>query len=167
MWPNRLPRLEGFSYVGFQRYLVTINARCHAAPFADPSVAGELAAQIPPCFAANDFDVLAYCVMPDHVHLLLEGTSSGANLREAVRAWKQRTGYAWKKRMGSQLWQPGFHDRILREGDDTRAVVRYVLQNPVRAGLVKSAGDYPWVGSSRYVVAQLEEHAGDWRPNWQ
>jgi hypothetical protein len=42
MWPNRLPRLEGFSYVGFQRYLVTNNARCHAAPFADPSVAGEL-----------------------------------------------------------------------------------------------------------------------------
>jgi len=37
-----LPRLEGFSYVGFQRYLVTNNARCHAAPFADPSVAGEL-----------------------------------------------------------------------------------------------------------------------------
>ena len=59
--------------------------------------------------------------MPDHLHLLLEGTSDDADLREAVRAWKQRTGYDWKQRTGSRLWQPGFHDRVMRDGDDARA----------------------------------------------
>jgi putative transposase len=167
MWPNRLPRLKGFAYRGFHRYLVTVKAFRHAAPFDDSAVARELATQISPYFAVNDFEVLAYCVMPDHVHLLLEGTSSSADLREAVRVWKQRTGYAWKQRTGSQLWQPGFHDHILREGDDTRMVVRYVLQNPVRAGLVQSAGDYRWIGSSRYTVAELETHAGDWSTDWK
>jgi putative transposase len=104
--------------------------------------------------------------MPDHLHLLLEGSSDAADLREAVRAWKQRTGYDWKARAATQLWQPGFHDRVMREADDTRSVVRYVLENPVRAGLVNSAREYPWSGSSRYTLAELEEHAGAWTPAW-
>jgi REP element-mobilizing transposase RayT len=74
-----------------------------------------VSAQIPPFFAAHRFDVLAYCVMPDHLHPLLEGTSDDADLREAVRAWKQRTAYDWKPRTGTRLWQPGFHDRVMRE----------------------------------------------------
>ena len=167
MWPDRLPRLKGFSYRGFHRYLVTVNASGRSNPFADPDVASELAAQISPHFALNDFEVVAYCVMPDHVHLLLEGTSAAADLCEAVRAWKQRTSYDCRRRTGTRLWQPGFHDRILREGDDTRLVVRYVLQNPVRAGLVQYARDYQWVGSSRYTVAELETHAADWSTGWK
>ena len=65
--------------------------------------------------------VLAYCVMPDHVHVLLEGMTETADLRDAVARWKQRTGYIWRRCYGAQLWQPGYHDRVLREGDDTRA----------------------------------------------
>ena len=167
MWPERVPRLKGFSYRGFQRYLVTINASGHSAPFADAPAASEVAAQISPCFALNRFEVVAYCVMPDHAHLLLEGTSADADLLEAVRLWKQRTGYAWRRSTGGRLWQPGFHDRILREEDDTRLVVRYVLQNPVRAGLVTNIRDYAWLGSSRYTLAELETYAGEWSPDWK
>jgi REP element-mobilizing transposase RayT len=112
MWPSNPPRIKAFPYRGCRRYLITM--------------------KIPPFFAARNFEVLAYCVMPDHLHLLLEGTSEDADLREAVRAWKQWTGYDWKQRTGSRLWQPGFHDRVMRDGDDARAVVAYVLRNPVR-----------------------------------
>jgi putative transposase len=104
--------------------------------------------------------------MPDHVHLLLEGLSDDADLREAVRVWKQKTGYEWKRFARQPLWQTGFHDRVLRDGDDTRAVVRYLLENPVRAGLVKDAADYRWSGSSSYSFAELAAHAGDWSPTW-
>ena len=81
--------------------------------------------------------------MPDHVHLLLEGVDERADVVEALRLWKQLTGFAWKQRRGTQLWQKGFHDRVLRDTDDTRAVVRYVLENPIRAGLVRGVHDYP------------------------
>jgi putative transposase len=87
-------------------------------------------------------------------------------MHEAVRAWKQLVGHAWKRRTGAPLWQTVFHDRVLREGDDSRGVVRYLLNNPVRAGLVNSAADYPWSGSSHYTYKELAEHAGDWRPSW-
>jgi len=41
------------------------------------------------------------------------------------------------------LWQHGFHDRALRQEEDLRAVARYAIANPVRAGLVKRVADYP------------------------
>jgi putative transposase len=167
MWPGRVPRVQGFFYRGNQRYFITLTTHRRARSFATPSHANALAAQIAPFFAVRCFEVLAYCVMPDHVHLLLEGLSDAADLREAIRAWKPRTGYDWKQRTAEYLWQPGFHDRVMREGEDTRLVVRYILHNPVRAGLVTNARDYPWSGSSRYTIAELQEHAGEWSPEWK
>jgi len=41
------------------------------------------------------------------------------------------------------VWQPGFHDHALRKEEDVRAVARYVVANPLRAGLVQRIGDYP------------------------
>jgi len=98
--------------------------------------------------------------MPDHVHTLLEGTTDDADVLETFRVWKQTVGHAWKRRTQAPLWQTGFYDRVLRESDDTRAVVRYLLNNPVRAGLVKDAADYEWSGSSQYTFEELAEHAG-------
>ena len=167
MWPNRVPRVKDFSYRGLHRYFITLTTNFRARSFANETYARALSTQIAPFFAARSFEVIAYCVMPDHLHLLLEGTSVEADLREAVRAWKQRTGYDWKARTGTQLWQPGFHDRVLREHDDTRSVVRYILKNPVRAGLVTAPREYPWLGSLRYTLAELEEHAGGWAPEWK
>ena len=140
--------------------------RNRSRSFTDSNFATSVASRIPPYFASRDFAVPAYCLMPDHVHLLLEGVSDDADLRESVRVWKQVVGFVWKRQTNVQLWQTGFHDHVLREGDDTRAVVRYLLNNPVRAGLVQNAADYRWSGSSHYTFEQLAEYAGDWSPRW-
>jgi len=145
---------------------VTAVTRDRFPSFRNHDFAGEVASQIPAFFDKRGFAVTAYCLMPDHVHLLLEGTTDDADLREAVRVWKQLVGYAWKRRTRTHLWQAGFYDRVLRERDDTCAVVRYLLNNPVRAGLVQDAAQYRWSGSSRYTFEELAEHAGDWTPNW-
>jgi putative transposase len=166
MWPKRPPRAGSFPYLGLYRYLITAVTRNRLPSFCDEDFCTGVAAQIQPFFASRDFSVTAYCLMPDHVHLLLEGTTDAADLREAVRVWKQVVGYAWKQRANTHLWQIGFHDHILRERDDTRAVVRYLLNNPVRAGLVRDAAHYRWSGSSRYTFQELAEHAGDWNPGW-
>ena len=163
----RPPRAKSFEYLGYCRYFVTAGTHNRRRWFADAQCARQIASQIPPFFGQLAFDVTAFCVMPDHLHLLLEGTAPDADLRDAVSRWKQRTGYDWSRRHGSQLWQPGFHDHVLRENEDTRAVVAYIIQNPVRAGLVPGAGDYEWTGSSRFTTDELAEHAGSWRPTWK
>jgi putative transposase len=167
MWPSNSPRIKSFPYRGLHRYLITLTTSSRARYFSVAENARGLSSQIAQFFKARHFEVIAYCLMPDHVHVLLEGLSDDADLREAVRVWKQVTSYEWKQRTGSRLWQPGFHDRVLREGDDARPIVRYVLYNPVRAGLVKSIAEYPWLGSLRFTIAELIESAGSWTPDWE
>ncbi|WNK21242.1 transposase [Halomonas piscis] len=79
----------------------------------------------------------AFVVMPDHVHWLLqlEGDLSGA-----VRVYKSKVSIA----VGQPVWEDGFHDRALRHEDNIRQVARYVVANPLRAGLVDEIGQYPY-----------------------
>ncbi|BCX65491.1 MULTISPECIES: REP-associated tyrosine transposase [Pseudomonas] len=86
---------------------------------------------------------LAFVVMPDHFHWLIELKSMP--LRTLMGRTKSRTTVALNRllqREGS-LWQSGFHDRAIRKEEDLQAVARYIVANPLRAGLVDKVGDYP------------------------
>ncbi len=106
--------------------------------------------------------------MPDHVHVLMVGLVDTANLPRVVKAWKQKTGLWWKQGgHGTSLWQEGFYDRILREDDVTEGVIRYILLNPVRAGLASDPRDYPYLGAMKYDVQTLLESSCFWTPPWK
>jgi putative transposase len=92
------------------------------------------------------FFVRAFCLMPDHLHLLLQGSSLNANLFKFMNGFKQRTSYGFWWRNKTPLWQVSFYDHILRDGDAPADVAWYIWMNPVRAGLVGKAGDYPYSG---------------------
>jgi REP element-mobilizing transposase RayT len=68
----RPPRAKSCDYLGYCRYLVTAATHARRPWFADPKHAREISSQVPPFFRPLAFDVVAFCVMPDHVHLLLE-----------------------------------------------------------------------------------------------
>ena len=92
-----------------------------------------------------DANLLAWVLMPDHWHGLvqLNGAADLANCvgrckgRAAKRLHEQHPGLG-------QIWARGFHDRALRRQDDLHAAARYVLMNPLRAGLARRMGDYPY-----------------------
>jgi putative transposase len=90
------------------------------------------------------FSLHAYCFMPDHVHLLLEANRPKADAIALISRWKQVTGFRFKQSRGLRLWQPGFFDRVLREQESSRGVAAYIVANPVRAGIAKSVGEYPF-----------------------
>ena len=95
--------------------------------------------------------------MPDHLHLLVEGTTLEVDLRRFVSAFKQQTGFGFVRQYSAQLWQDGYYDRVLRSDEETPDVVRYILDNPVRAGLVALFDQYPYSGSDRYSISDLAE----------
>ncbi len=107
--------------------------------------------------------ILAYCFMPDHVHVLVEATREDADLLAFVHSAKQKTAYWFVRSTGRPLWQASFHDRILRTADATLSVARYIFENPVRASLVVSPTDYPLLGSERYTVGEVLD-AVRWQP---
>ena len=76
--------------------------------------------------------------MPDHLHWLMQLGDI-----EALSQCVQRLKSMSTKALKSGLWQKGFHDRALRKEEDLPAIARYVVANPVRAGLVSRVGAYP------------------------
>ena len=93
--------------------------------------------------------------MPDHAHLLVEGLSDKSNLRRFVNSAKQHSGYAHGQARRERLWQGGYYDRVLRPSEDPKWVARYILENPVRAGLVESPQDYEFLGSDVWEIQDL------------
>jgi len=94
---------------------------------------------------------LAWVIMPDHIHWLLElKIGSLAHLIKQVKA-SSSVSINRASSCKGKLWQQGFHNRAIRQEEDLIQVARYVIANPVRAGLVKRIGDYPlwdasWIG---------------------
>jgi REP element-mobilizing transposase RayT len=81
---------------------------------------------------------LAFVVMPDHVHWLFQMEEHGS-LPEMIRLYKAKVSLLMQQR----IWQRGFHDHALRSDEDVRDIARYIVANPLRAGLVNSIGEYP------------------------
>ncbi|WP_338582333.1 transposase [Pseudomonas sp. MAG733B] len=86
---------------------------------------------------------LAWVVMPDHFHWLVE--LQQGSLCDLMQKTKSMSTKAVNQFTGRKvtLWQKGFHDRALRREEDLLKVARYVVANPLRAGLVEKLGDYP------------------------
>ena len=81
---------------------------------------------------------LAFVVMPDHLHWLLQ-LEARASLSSVIGAVKAVTAQG----LGGRIWQSGFHDHALRQEEDLAQLARYIVANPLRAGLVQQVGDYP------------------------
>ena len=106
-------------------------------------------------FDGERYDLIAWVVMPNHVHVLVR-TYEGVALGKIVQSWKSYTGRrigqmvrsraeGGASRKGSQrVWMRGYWDRFIRDERHFHAVVDYIHQNPVKAGLVARAQDWPW-----------------------
>jgi len=88
---------------------------------------------------------VAWVLMPDHLHWLVEpaGGSTPAGLMKSLKGYSARRINDLLGRSG-RIWQPGFHDHAVREEEDLRVLTRYVVANPVRAGIVDDIGSYPF-----------------------
>jgi putative transposase len=88
--------------------------------------------------ARGEATTLAFVIMPDHMHWLLQ-LAEETSLSGLVGAVKAVTAH----QAGEKIWQRGFHDHALRQDEDLVEVARYIVANPLRAGLVQRLGDYP------------------------
>lgn len=80
--------------------------------------------------------VPVYCFMPNHQHLIITGTCNDSNIWKAIVSYKQKTGFWMSANKAEIGWQKDFYDHIIRTNEDIAAQVRYLLDNPVRKGLV-------------------------------
>jgi hypothetical protein len=82
----------------------------------------------------------AYCVMPNHVHLVIEPHEEVARITKSIKGYTARRANQILGRSGETLWQDESYDHWVRDRDERQRIIRYVERNPVKAGLVASIG---------------------------
>lgn len=87
--------------------------------------------------------LLCWVLMPDHWHGIIQLGAAEPLSRNVGRA-KAHATRAWRPKDGGRLWQAGFHDRAVRAEEELLRVARYVVANPIRAGLASGLGAYPY-----------------------
>lgn len=114
-------------------------------------------------FDSQRYDLHAWCVMPNHAHLLfspypLPGKNS-SELKGILHSWKSFSAHEANKileRTG-QFWQEEYFDRIVRSEKEFAFYITYILDNPVKAGLCRHWKEWSWSGCSEEIREKLKD----------
>jgi REP element-mobilizing transposase RayT len=125
-------------------YLITTVTHERNPLFSEFDMARVLIREMQTTCAELRIESLAWVVMPDYLHWLF--VLNHSFLSEVVRRMKGKSAYAINLHRGhhEKIWQKGFHDHAIRKDGDVKAVGRYIIANPLRAGLADNIGDYPF-----------------------
>lgn len=110
-------------------------------------------------FDGEKYRLLAWCIMPNHVHVLIEPRISVSKI---TQSWKSYTGrWAMKHNAelglgvpGKEFWMREYWDRYIRNESHFCSIVTYIHDNPVKAGLCKSSNDWFWSSANRSILNQ-------------
>ena len=128
----------------YQIYHITTRTRDREPFFLDLTLGRAVVRSLKREDDAGHTKTLAFVVMPDHLHWLfqLAGTRSLSVSVNTIKSFASRTINQIIGRSGP-VWQKGFHDHALRDEEDLAAIARYIVANPLRAGLARKVADYP------------------------
>jgi putative transposase len=91
--------------------------------------------------------ILIYCLMPDHLHLILEIKNSSQNFIDVIHYFKRKIAFELREKIPlKQFWQDRFIDRIIRDEKELEKMIWYILDNPVRKNLVNDFRKWPYSG---------------------
>ncbi len=111
------------------------------------------------------FSLLAYAVMPDHLHLLV-APSAAVDLSRIMQSIKGRFARLWNRqsRTVGSLWQPRYYESAVRTEAQLWRWIEYINQNPVKAGLAATSEEYPYCSAGGRLAVDLEAYVGgSWR----
>ncbi len=140
-------RLRDFDYEGYYRYFVTICTYNKNSIFTQKDLTDSILEDLKKISQKRNFSIWAYCFMPDHLHLLVEGKKDNSDFKKFISEFKQTSGFNYSKRFKDKLWQINYYEHILRREEDTKKVAHYIFDNPVRKSLVKDFKEYCFQGS--------------------
>lgn len=153
-FPKR-PRLRHFGYTGMYTYFITILTESRQNHFNETRIVEPLIKLLKEIADKEYFSVSAYCFMPDHLHLLVSGLEEQSNLKNFIKLYKQRSGFRFKKITHQNLWHLSYYDHILRKVEAVNDVIMYILNNPVRKGIVTDFKEYRYNGSFTINMHEL------------
>lgn len=141
---SRAVRHADFDYASPVDIHLVLCALC-GRPFASPSHAAVVSDSIMRSCELCGYRLYGFCLMPDHLHVLLNPTDSGVRIADWLRRFKSYTTNTLARAGGpARLWQRSAYDHVCRSEETAENVLRYIIENPVRAGLVENWEAWPW-----------------------
>jgi len=141
-------RLPAEAYKGTVAVAFTACIRNKAKAFVEAGIVKSCVESLLDAARRTSCDVIVYVFMPDHCHVVFQGRDDEANPLAAMKSFKQHTGFWFSKEHPEFRWQKDFYDHVLRSQQDVAKQVKYVLENPVRKGIVQDWKEYPFRGST-------------------
>jgi len=131
----------------FRPVFLTIRAAGGSVPFVDPLLNRRIVDALLRERLRSRCALYAYCLMPNHMHVLVAPLDGGASVLDMLRRFKgAATRIGWRFGLTGRLWQPRYYDSVLCRDSDVDRVVVCILDNPVRRGLAPCPDAYPWGG---------------------
>jgi len=115
----------------------------------DPAIAGCVEEAIIRGVELGQYELRAYVVMPNHVHVLLEPHLPLARITGGIKGVSARNANATLGRVGESFWQDESFDHWVRTEAELQRIRGYIERNPVTAGLAKKPEDWPWSSAAR------------------
>jgi len=148
-------RLDRREYVGLVRVTFTLCVKDKMTLFDSHDIVNHFLKIFEETMRAGQLRNRVYIFMPDHFHAIIEGKTPESDLWKAMVLFKQKTGYWLSKNNINGEWQKDFYDHIYRREEDLVRHIGYILENPVRKGLVRNWRDYPYKGSLDFSLDEL------------
>ncbi|HEX7369542.1 MAG TPA: transposase [Rhodanobacteraceae bacterium] len=126
-------------------YLVTFATALRCRIFAEFAFACAVCRTLAPAARSSEATLLCWVLMPDHFRALvrLDGEVPLSAVVQRLKSMSTRACHGIQPEKIA-IWARAFHDHALRRDDDLLRTARYIVANPVRAGLVKRASEYPF-----------------------
>ncbi|SDR18976.1 REP element-mobilizing transposase RayT [Pseudoxanthomonas sp. CF385] len=136
---------KGRSSEAGQAYMVTFTTVDRRPLFLDPERAMDACRAMTSSRLWYRSRLLCWVLMPDHWHGVIE-LGALDSLSTTVQRLKSNSGRSIRLHHpeSGPVWDKGFHDHALRSGPSILAAGRYIVANPLRAGLARSVADYAW-----------------------
>jgi putative transposase len=140
-------------------YFVTTDTWERRALFINTELARIVVEQIASCRDRGFYNLHAYVLMPEHLHILLTPNDE-TSIEKAVQMIKGGSSHriGVEKPHAFPIWHRSFHDRWIRDAEQFWQAKSYIEQNPVKAGLVNVAGEYAWSSASGKITLDCSRY---------
>lgn len=146
--------LKDFDYGSHEHvFFITICTRAKQHYFADPKISKIVIDELEHRRTNQEIKLFCYCIMPDHLHLLIslnenyirkEDAFGERTLQDWVSAFKRYTAKILRETFHTErFWQSNFYDHVIRKDESLLEICSYILNNPVRKGMVSNWEEYP------------------------
>jgi len=154
MYPPPGKQSDGKVFVWMDRYLDT--ARTGPKYLSQPEIAEIVTSSIQRGVALGHYELRAWVIMANHVHVLLRALIAPSRLLQSLKGFTAREANRILNRTGRKFWQAESYDHWVRDERELERIAAYIESNPVKAGLVDYPHEYRWSSAAPCIETSLD-----------